>query len=285
MRTEAKQNLQVLRRAHDFLVDLEVTPTLGSIKKHVDALGASVDRLAAHAVDQDENQRAFRAAATSARELARSLRIECMRPIARISQTLFPNDAALRQSLRMPQVLDYEGLIAAALSMAGRAQEHKDRFVSAGFEEDFVDRLKKAAAALRDALDVKGSYFGKRTASTRGVLNELARGRQMVRVLDDMVSLGLRATPERLARWKALSRFVRASAPTVTADEGSSPAGAPTGSAVGAGAPAGPAGSPAGGTATVPLATGGVAPGPVASNAPPAPNATVVAGGPLAQAA
>jgi hypothetical protein len=203
------RQLQVLRRAHEFLAANQVAAALGPVTKHVEALGQTVDRLAAHAVGQDENERGFRGSASGARRKARTLQAELMRPIARMAQSLFPDDGDLRQALEMPQVKGYEKLIAASLAMAGRANEHKDRFVAAGFSEDFLDRLRKGAADLRTALDEKGAHYGKRSAASAGMLEELARGKDLVRVLDDMVSPGLRATPDRLAEWRTLSRFAR----------------------------------------------------------------------------
>jgi hypothetical protein len=211
MRQPTQEGLQVLRRAHEFLAASDVTAALGPITKHVEALGQQVDRLATHAVDQYENERGYRASAGAARAKVRTLKTELMRPIARMSQSLFPDDAELRQALAMPKNRGYEKLLAAALAMAGRAAEHKARFVQVGFAEDFLDRLKNGASDLRAALDEKGAHYGKRSAATAGMLQELSRSKELMRVLDDMVTPGLRATPDRLAEWRTLSRFARVS--------------------------------------------------------------------------
>jgi hypothetical protein len=211
MRQKTMRGLQVLRRAHGFLATNQLTCALGPVTKHVEALGQSVERLATYAVDQDENVRGFRGSASGARQKATTLRIELMRPIARMAQLLFTDNAELQHALAMPESRSYEKLIAAALAMAGQADEHKDRFVAAGFGEDFVDPLRLGAAELRTALDTKAVHYGKRSAATAGMIEELRRSKRLVRVLDDLVSPGLRSTPDRLAQWRTLSRFVRAS--------------------------------------------------------------------------
>jgi len=160
-------------------------------------------------VDQEENARGFRGTAGIAQALAKSLRVELMRPISRMAKSLFAEDPDLRHALQMPSARSYEKTIAAALALAARVDEHKARFVAAGFAEDFVDRLRKGATDLRVALDAKSVHYGKRSAASAGMVDELARGRELIRMLDDMVSATLRATPNRLAEWRTLSRFAR----------------------------------------------------------------------------
>ncbi len=210
MRLQTMNGLQVLRRLLEFLLTASpLTTLLGSVAKHVEMLGEIVDRLAAHAVEQEQSARGFQASAAVAQALAQSLRVELMRPIARMAQTLFPDDPDLRHSLVLPRSTSYEKTIAGALALAGRVDEHKDRFIAVGFSPDFVDRLRKGVVDLRAQLDLKGQHYGKRSASSAGLLDELGRARDLVRMLDDMVSAGLKATPDRLAEWRTLSRFAR----------------------------------------------------------------------------
>jgi hypothetical protein len=94
----------------------------------------------------------------------------------------------LRQSLAMPDMRGYERLIAAAQAMAERAAEHRDRFVEAGFGETFVDQVKHAALELQKTIDAKAAHFGHRAAATSGMVQELSRGRALVRLLDALSS-------------------------------------------------------------------------------------------------
>jgi hypothetical protein len=167
-----------------------------------------VDRLSAHAVEQDASLRAMRASVRKAQAQARVVRGEFMRPVSQMGRALFPSDASLRRALAMPKVKDYQGLITAGLAMADQAAEHKDRFVAAGFEENFVERFRTAVTDLRTALDITATHLGRRSAASAGMLDELARGRQLVRMLDAMVAPRLEDAPDRLAQWRTLARFV-----------------------------------------------------------------------------
>ena len=242
MRTPTKQGIQVLRRVDEFLGSTEITTGLGSYQKHVEMLGQIVDGVSTHAVEQEVSDRGFRASASTARHQAKIVRGEFMLPISRMGRSLFPSDVALRQSLAMPRRKDYEGLIAAAYAMADRAEEHKDRFVAGGFNDDFADRLRQATADLRKALDDKAAHFGHRAAATAGLAREMSRGRGLVRILEAMVAPRLVETPDKLAQWRTLSRFLRT---VKLPEEGTTP---PTGTVVPNGTPVTPA-LPAGATA------------------------------------
>jgi hypothetical protein len=231
MQSPIKLGLQVVERVFGFLGKTELTAALGPVDKQVATLGAVIERLSGHAVQQDESNRAFKAGAREASRLAVALRKEYMRPIAELAQTLFPKDQSMLEALGMPRVRSYEGLIAAALAMAGRVEEHKARFIEVGgLEADFVDRLKQAVQRLKDERAEKQSHYGRRSAATAGMVEELARGRKLVKLLDTMIAPRLVENPSRLAEWKTLSRFKRTAPdeekPTIP--QPTPPAGPPT---------------------------------------------------------
>lgn len=214
MRTKVTRGLQVLRRVRDFLAVTEVTPPLGAIAKHVEELDGVIARLSAHAVGQDASNRGYHSAALLARQKSRRLRKAYLLPVALMGKTLFRNDPALRYDLAMPDGQGYERLIAAGISMAQHAEGRRDRFVAAGFGEDFVDQLKQAALDLQRAVDLTSAQLGHRAAATSGMLQELARGRDLVRLLDAMVGSWLEDhMQDRVAEWKTLTRFVRVAPP------------------------------------------------------------------------
>ena len=110
----------------------------------------------------------------------------------------------------MPKSKDYERLIAAAHGMALQAALHKGRFTTAGFEADFSDRLTKGADDLRVApvaLDERNADLRRRPAASAGMHQELLRGRDHLRMLDDMEMPRPRGDSVRLAEWATLSRF------------------------------------------------------------------------------
>jgi hypothetical protein len=261
MRTPTKRGLQVIRRVFEFLAKIEVTAALGPVTKQAAALGAVVERLEAHAVEQDESHRAVKAGSRESQRLARALRKEYMQPVSRQGLALFPHDEALREALAMPKARDYEGLITAAQAMAGRVEPHKALFVEKGFEGDFIERLRNAVEAVRESLNEKERRRGRRSAATAGMLEELAQGRKLVRLLDSMVAPRFEDSPNRLAEWRTIARFARV---TKVEDEAvpAPPVTAPVGPAPGTTLPlpGGPASAPAGAISpnTPPIAGGDV---------------------------
>jgi hypothetical protein len=221
MRTETRKGLQVLRRLRDFLMAIHVMPAIGPIEKLLEQLSGVIEHLSAHAVEQETNERAFRSMARMAQLQARVLRLELMRPVERLGKALFRNDAAILEELTVPASHAYEQVIAAALAMAERVAEHRDRFVAAGFSDGFDDRLREAAVALRKSIDMKAEYFGRRSAATAGMRAEFVRGRDMVRLLDSMVAPRLEV--DGLAQWRTLSRFARVSRGAGETEPGGTP--------------------------------------------------------------
>lgn len=213
MRRHTTQGIQVLRRANEFLVDNTATGRLGPIDKQVKELSACLGNLIRHGGTQDDAMRASREATRRAHEAATALRREGLHPIARLAVLLFPKGSSERAGFRMPEKRSYDSLIAAAAGFAGRAAEHKAKFIEAGLSEDFVERLQATADELRAALDEKAKNFGRRIAATEGAEVEYARGRKIVRYLDTMVTPIWEGTPVRLKEWKGLSRFARQAVP------------------------------------------------------------------------
>lgn len=210
MRVEARQGQPVLRRVCAFCKAGDLQPVIGPVEKPVEELEGLLGRLSGHVVEQAANEAAFQSLSLTARKQSRDIVLKFMRPIERLTKALFPSDLALQKAMQLPESRAYESVIAGALSMAERAVEHQARFVEAGFSADFIERLKTAADSLRKVLDAKAVYRGRRSAATAGIVAEYRRGRHMVRLLDALVAPALEGMPDRLAEWRTLSRFVRA---------------------------------------------------------------------------
>ncbi|MBK6844303.1 MAG: hypothetical protein IPG88_18705 [Gemmatimonadetes bacterium] len=113
-------------------------------------------------------------------------------------------------------------MIQAANAFAERVEEFKDRFAARGLAEDLVDRLRKATNTFRDTLTNRSLDLARRSAATAGMLSELSRGRDLVRLLDLMLAPRLVGEPENLAEWRSIVRFVRSA--TITTEGGNVPA-------------------------------------------------------------
>lgn len=232
MQIRTKQGLQTLRRAHAFLAARELSAALGGLKPHVEALDAIVVRLEQFATEQEARTNAARAATDAKREQARALRREYLRPIAQVARRLFADDSELRSAFRVPEARDDEGLIQACNGFAAGVEQHKAKFAARGLAVDAVDRLRKATDAFRDSLVGRSLDLARRSAATAGLLAELSRGRDLVRLLDLMLAPRLTYQPDQLAEWRTIARFLRGATLNVEDVPG---AGDGSGSAAGAG--------------------------------------------------
>ena len=209
MELKTKQGLQTLLRAHAFLAGKELSAALGDLKPHVEALDAIIVRLEGFATEQATREAAARAATDTKRQMARALRQEYLRPIAQVARRLFPNDAQLRSAFVVPGSRDDEGLIQAARAFAERVSEFKEKFVGRGMAPDVVERLHKATESFREQLTNRLLDRSRRVAATAGLLSELSRGRELVRLLNLMLAPRLVGQPEQLAEWRSIARFLK----------------------------------------------------------------------------
>ncbi|MCC6930553.1 MAG: hypothetical protein IT359_16315 [Gemmatimonadaceae bacterium] len=225
MQARTKHGLQTMRAAHAFLSARTFTAAMGDLKPQVEVLAAIVARIGDQATTQDASASAAQAATALKRSLASTLRLEYVRPIARIAGKLFPEDVELRRSFVKEPPRDDEGLIQLASAFAERAEQYKELFVARGLAPDFVERLEKAIDDFRDVLVVRALEQARRASASVALLEELSRGRDQVRLVDAMLAPRLASRPEQLAEWRRITRFARARA----ADEGSPAPGASAG--------------------------------------------------------
>lgn len=216
MEIKVKHGLQTLRRAHAFLDGKELSAAIGELAPHVEALGAIIVRLEDFAAEQGARESAARAATEIKRELARELRGEFLRPIALVARRLFANDPEIRAAFRVPASRDDEGLIHASRAFAERMGDFQEKFAARGFTAEVVERLRATRDALRDQLTDRGLERARRVAATAGLLAELSRGRDLLRLLDLMLAPRLANRPEQLAEWRSISRVMRRAGGNVT---------------------------------------------------------------------
>lgn len=206
MDMKQRQTLQRFRRLRDFLARNEPAVAYGDVKGQLGALGAVIDRLTTFAVEQDSRTRASKAGTSTANKLLRELRLQYMRPIARMARALFPDDEALLRGLRLPKQRDAQALISAAEAMADTAGPVKELFIKGGFPPDFVERLRNASREVRVAIDARATTMGQRSASTAGTREEVRRGGHSLQLIDAMVRPALESNPPALAEWLTLIR-------------------------------------------------------------------------------
>jgi hypothetical protein len=209
MQTRTKQGIQTLRRVHAFMGRRDFTLAIGDLSVLNAELLAVLNTLESHASQQDASERRARELTRKKRERGAYLLQELLRPISLLARALFRDDATLRAAFRLPTRRDDEGLLQAANAVAERARAHEVRFVAGGFAPDFVDRVVTATAAFREALVARGLEMGRRSAASAGMLQELGRGRELVRLIDTMLAPRLAAHAGLLAEWATITRFAR----------------------------------------------------------------------------
>lgn len=209
MEIKVKHGLQTLRRAHAFLDGKAISAAIGELAPHVEALSAVIARLEAFAAEQGARESAARAATEIKRELARELRGEFLRPIALVARRLFANDPEIRAAFSVPASRDDEGLLQASRAFAERMGDFQEKFAARGFTADVIERLRATSDAMRDQLTDQALERARRVAATAGLLAELSRGRDLLRLLDLMLSPRLAYRPEQLAEWRSISRVMR----------------------------------------------------------------------------
>ncbi len=220
MQRKTKLGLQTLRRAQTFLAVRDLRVALGDLKPHVESLGALITRLEQHAQEQEQRQRSAREATDRKQALAEALHREYLRPISQVAGRLFRNDPGIRSGFRLARKRDDEGLYHAARGFIERASQHQGRFVEAGLAPDFVERLRTASSAFREAIVARGEELGRRSSATAGMLQELARGRDLIRLIDTMLVPRLAGEESQLAEWRTMTRFIRVRGAAAVGEEG-----------------------------------------------------------------
>lgn len=165
--------------------------------------------LEGHTQGRGQRQLAACEATDRKQALADSLHREYLRPISQVAGRLFRNDPGIRSGFRLARKRDNEGLLHAARGFIERASQHQGRFLEAALAPDFVERLRTATSAFRDAIVARGEEQGRRSSATAGMLQELARGRDLIRLLDTMLVPRLAGEQSQLAEWRTMTRFIR----------------------------------------------------------------------------
>jgi hypothetical protein len=219
MFARAARALQVILDVIEFLVrNLGKTP-VGELSKPTDALKVVASNLSARANAQEAHKRESERATLRAQLKADELRRQFIAPIAKLVKVFLPQDPELVALLRMAEMKSYARVIVVAESLMDRVEPIKAKFVEAGFDEGFVDHVRAAVQELKAARAERAFHRGQQVRATAEISVEYARGRELVRLIDSMVTPHWKKeAPGKLAEWKTLSRFARAKKPKASTD-------------------------------------------------------------------
>ncbi|MEP7381580.1 MAG: hypothetical protein ABI910_07830 [Gemmatimonadota bacterium] len=209
MQLRTKQGLQTLRRAYAFLVTHRFQVAAGDMATHTQMLGEIVQRLEEHAKNQDVRQRLFRAETAVKRVRAAVLRQEFLRPISIAAQTMFKDDPAVGKAYDVRKTRSDEDLMQVADGVVARIGAHATKFVEKGLVPDIEQRVRDAVGQMREALVTRDLAKSATVKATAGLLDEVGRGRELMRLINTMLVPRLANDPAQLAEWRSIARFVR----------------------------------------------------------------------------
>ena len=216
MKQEQQRKLDSLLRVQDYLnvhaAELGSAVSAG-VKQQLDDAIAQID-----AFDNTQGSAGLEMEGLISRRraLATALRQQHMVPIAAFARARLqgvPDFAALTSSglnLRPSR------LVAAARAMATAATPHLDALVSNGFPPDTITQLVAAADAVSSAMAERASTHVRRVASTKGIEEQVRRGREAVSVLKAVVGKQAAGDLVMLAGWRVAHRVTAKSGTTRT---------------------------------------------------------------------
>jgi hypothetical protein len=207
MQQVQQRSLDALRRVQDFL-DTHADQ-VGALKDSAGRkqLDDAVTLVASHTDDQSAASLAMTGQISQQRALETGLRAQHMQPIATFARAKLrgvPDFAALTKS---GAGLLPKQLVHAARAMATAAAPHADVLTAAGFPADTIAQLGAAATALETAMTDRANTNVRRVGATRGLREELLRGREAVSMLNAVVSKQFAGDKTFLAAWRAAHRI------------------------------------------------------------------------------
>lgn len=206
MNQKQQRKIDSLLRVRDFL-DANADQ-VGALKDSEarKQLDDAVNALTTHGADQAATDLAMAGQISRQRALAVELRASHMQPIASFARAKLrgvPDFAALVKS---GLDLQPKQLVRAARAMATAAAPQVDALTRAGFPADTVAQLGAAAASLENAITERANAKVRRVGSTKGIQEELLKGREAVAMLNAVVSKQFVGDKTFLAAWRAAHR-------------------------------------------------------------------------------
>jgi hypothetical protein len=206
MNQEQQRRVDSLRRVQDFIA--ANAEAVGALKDSEGAkqLDDAVDALVNHGGNQAAIDLALAGGISRQRALEAELRASHMQPLATFARAKLrgaPDFAALAKS---GKDLGPTQLVRAARAMATAAAAQLNVLTRAGFPADTITQLGVAAAALENAITERANAKVRRVGATKGIHEELQKGREAVAMLNAVVSKLFAGNKTFLAAWRAAHR-------------------------------------------------------------------------------
>lgn len=222
MKGQQSRKFDMLRRVQRYLDDAGAKLAVVNATAARKELDGIVQEIAINEAEEGNSVLNAKGHLAKPRVLRAELWNHHMRPVATIAAAhlrAVPEFSVLRMP---PNKVKPATLVQHAITMAEAARAHSQVFVSNGRAEDFADALVAAAAAMRAAIDARGTSLTTKASARKGLKATGARARVVLNLLDAQVKSALVDDPKALAGWNSAKRIGRArlgTASTMVADE------------------------------------------------------------------
>jgi len=205
MELRQKQAIEAYQRVQRFLDAHPLEPGgYGAPKARLDA---AVARLTSHSIRQMESGRKGRAETARQRVLKRELRTVHLRPIAKIANAALRDAPGIEVALRIPRPqLTVTQLLADASAMRNAVAAYRPVFVENSLPETFLEDLDAAITALRGSLVDRAENVGKRVGAGRAIAQDIQRARDVVEILDAIVTRRFAMDDDVMGAWRSARR-------------------------------------------------------------------------------
>lgn len=194
--------LRSFRRVREFLAAHAPADAPASFAKKVAELDEVMGAMAQEANEQNTGTRLTAGETRRQRALRDALWEDHMAPIAAVARSIY-GVPGVKEELQLPgKSADNDRILAAAEGMANTVERAKAVFVDHGLNENFVDQLRAATAALRQVLVARDESNRRRTRATEAVRQHVRRGARAVQVLHGILLPMLRRNPDLKAAWE-----------------------------------------------------------------------------------
>jgi hypothetical protein len=179
-------------------------------------LDVVIEKLSAHAVDQDVNRRSSKGETEKQLQLRLALRTEHLHLIAEIARHSL-RDVPEFKALQMPATSTKgQRFLASAQGMAHAAEVHKAALLDRGLPADCLELFQAGLGELAASLSERDQNRTRRLRATKGLAVEEREGRSVLKVLDALVRRALKGNDALLRSWEG-ARKVRRLAGSTTA--------------------------------------------------------------------
>ena len=206
MNAKQQRVVQRFAQVQNFLDANKALIDPASVGSQRAVLATAITQISAYA-QQQQSRGVETVQAHSVASLRDSLRDSFMRPVATIALAKLPITPNLRSAFTLPGAkTNALTLITMAQTMVQAAEPYTQVFVDNGLKPSFLDDINQAIAGLHTAVTAADNSKVTSKGATSGIKDQLAAGKQAVKLLDAIVRPALANNKTLLAQWSTVRR-------------------------------------------------------------------------------